>query len=218
MPSKNVQSIIFSLIAGLGACADTPADDDPLATGDESSSSGSLATADTGGTHGAASESGDGASDSGEVIDPNCVDDDFTPVGEFAGPGYDPDTGLKEPVQDTYLAHITVAHIRSDPALEERFVSKNIDLFPVLMQQEGLIGYQVGLSDKCKRGLTIGVWRSEQDMYAFVGTPEHVEAMSIAPEVLTGAGFHHFEIRREDLPFSFEAARELLGDIDIHEY
>jgi quinol monooxygenase YgiN len=160
----------------------------------------------------------DDGSDEGQPAEPSCVDDDVVAVFEFTGPGWDPESGLVEPLQDNYLAHTTFAQLRPGPQIEQTFIETNLALVPVLMAQEGLIGFQLGFSQKCKSGRTLGVWRSEEAMVEFVITPEHVQAMAMAPELMSSAGFHSWTIERAEVPFDFDHAKAMLASVDPKTY
>jgi heme-degrading monooxygenase HmoA len=143
-----------------------------------------------------------------------CVDDDLSMVGEFRGPGYDPDNGgLLEPVQESYLASTTLIAVK--PESQGRFFQLMMPFFAQLPEQEGLIGYQLAQSDKCGYGRTVTVWRDEEAMMAFVMSDNHVAAMSEAPGISSAAVVTSWEITAAEVPLSWDVAREKAAATEI---
>ena len=137
-----------------------------------------------------------------------CVDDDLSSVQPFGGLGYKPsEGGLQAPLQETYLASTTVIAIKPDEASGKRFFELSGPVIGQLPQMEGVIGWEVALSDKCGYGRTITVWRNEEAMMGFVMSDAHVAAMSESTSVSTAAVVTSWEIPAAEIPLSWDAAR-----------
>ncbi|MGK3966840.1 antibiotic biosynthesis monooxygenase [Sorangium sp. So ce118] len=101
---------------------------------------------------------------------------------ELAGPGVDAATGALKPgsylVSTTYLAMkpemAQTASELADPVVEGMFAMK------------GFVAMAGARSSSCAALRTLTVWESEQDMFAFVGSPAHVRAMGQAHSISRG--------------------------------
>ena len=137
-----------------------------------------------------------------------CVDDDLSAGQPFSGPGYKPsEGGLQAPLQEAYLASTTAIAIKPDEASGKRFFELTVPIIGQLTQMEGVVGWEVALSDKCGYGRTITVWRNEEAMMGFVMSDAHVAAMSESASVSTAAVVTSWEIPAAEIPLSWDVAR-----------
>ena len=150
-----------------------------------------------------------GADDTDQVDDvpfPDCAEDDFG-SSPFAGPGFDPATGLVGAIQDSYFVSSTLAVFQ--PEAEERFFGLSGDILNYLGsgQHPGFIGFSVGASDACGSARTLTVWDSEQSMFDFVTSEVHLAAMNQATSVLLLAGFSRWQVTSDNVPPTWDEAR-----------
>jgi heme-degrading monooxygenase HmoA len=79
-----------------------------------------------------------------------------------------------------------------------------------LQSQPGLLALRLSSSNDCGSGRTLAVWRSEDEMYAFVTSPAHFEAMKAAGELLQpGYAVTHWEASSRAEMTHEEAVRQL---------
>ena len=132
----------------------------------------------------------------------------------LAGPGVDPTTGrLRPPPHGAYVVSATygVPRPSSDGApVSSRYVQLFAAIEAQLARETGLMALQLGTSAACGSGRTLAVWESEEQMYAFVTSPAHREAMAAAREVLLpGYAVTHWETRSAAEISMEEAVRQL---------
>jgi heme-degrading monooxygenase HmoA len=79
--------------------------------------------------------------------------------------------------------------------------------------QPGLLALKLATSDHCGSGRTLAVWASEDDMYSFVTSEAHFNAMK-AVKVVLKPGFHttHWTAADETQISWDEAAKQLAKD------
>jgi heme-degrading monooxygenase HmoA len=142
----------------------------------------------------------------GEVF--TCSDGDLT-AQPFSGPGYDAEAGaILAPVQETYLASSTLIAVKADEASMKSFLQITAPMIGQLPEQDGLVGFTVGLSSKCRYGRTITVWKTEEAMMAFVGSDAHLAAMAQGPSVSEGGVVTSWEATAAEVPVTWEVARQ----------
>src|SRR5262249_29775406 len=106
----------------------------------------------------------------------------------LSGPGVDPTTAQLEPLPSTALISTTYLTLRSDPRRQQRFTHL---MSPILEESgsppaRGPPGVMLGPSPACSTGRTLGVWKDEMSMLAFVAGPAHAAAVDSVGEVSTG--------------------------------
>ena len=99
----------------------------------------------------------------------------FKRVGQFAGPGYDPQNGPLDPVQETYI--VATTQILVKPEEQMNFLQLTSEVAEQLAGAEGFVGHTLAIEPNCGFYRTMSVWRSEADMYRFVATGAHAKAM-----------------------------------------
>ena len=79
-----------------------------------------------------------------------------------------------------------------------------------LAGQPGLLALQLGSSKRCGSGRTLAVWRSEEEMYDFVTSRAHLDAMREANDLLRpGYAVTHWEANEPEQLTIGEAIRQL---------
>lgn len=113
-----------------------------------------------------------------------CESDDFVVGRPLTGPGLDENGFVGEPLA-SYVVHTT--QIVYHPEKEADFLQQSGAVMAQLASTEGIVAYGVALDPTCGDARTLGVWESEEAMYAFAGSGEHVRAMARTHE-LSAAG------------------------------
>lgn len=157
---------------------------------------------------GATSEDHDAATrDVGESkSELRCVADLIEPdldMGPMGGSDVDEETGLyklKEGqeviVSSTYGIPKLAAEGGGLPPHYQDLMGRIIQQ---LQGQPGLLALQLGTSNSCHSGRTLAVWESEEQMYEFVMSAPHLEAMSSAHELLQpGYAVTHWSARKQE--------------------
>jgi len=107
---------------------------------------------------------------------------DFVQDSPWAGPGVDPDTGEIEAgsyrVATTYLA--------LEPDKTDRVFELSGPVIETLSMSQGLVAVTTGQSESCAALRTFTVWRTEEDMFAFVASSAHATAMGETSELSRG--------------------------------
>jgi quinol monooxygenase YgiN len=152
-------------------------------------------------------------SDAGDPPDMTapCVEDDLSSPGPFAGPGYDPQSGIIGTPQAQYVAHATVIRLLPDPAKQQQFGAMVGPVIGRLVQSPGLVGFQVASSQKCGTARTVGVWKDISSMYAFVASDEHQAAAAKTYDVAAGGAFTHWNVSPAQVPVTWQVAMEKLA-------
>ncbi len=187
------------------ACAD---DDDGAAADDATSAATSEADTTTAVADASTSATADETGETGEPLDVDalyaCEEPELVIGAPFAGPGYDPMVGLTGTPQSTYVAHTTQVMVR--PGAEADFEAAVGQILGQLATTEGLVGFSLAIEPGCGFARTLGVWESEQAMYAFVGTGAHAVAMSQTPILTLTGRTTHWEIEAAEIPLAWDLA------------
>lgn len=220
------QATLSLLLVGslAAACAAEDPDDpigaeDPGTTAAESSGeapgSTGEAPAESSGEAPAGSSGGDettgGAIDVDALYD--CVDPDLQVIQPLTGPGIDPMTGeLLEPLQATYVLHTTQILVK--PERLDEFLQLSGGVVEQLLQTEGLVGFSLAQDPNCGFARTMGVWESEQAMFAFVGSGAHAQAMTQTTEVSITGRTTAWTATAAELPLTWEMALAAIADVE----
>ncbi|MDI1434599.1 MULTISPECIES: antibiotic biosynthesis monooxygenase family protein [Polyangium] len=86
----------------------------------------------------------------------------------------------------SYIVSSTWIHRKGTSASEAKFEELVGPIGEALQTQPGLVAFQLGSSASCHAGRTLTVWKDEEAMFQFVGSPAHVEAMAHIGEVSRG--------------------------------
>jgi heme-degrading monooxygenase HmoA len=106
----------------------------------------------------------------------------------WMGPAVDPAT--KELALEAGKAYVVsstygVPRPGSDGApVTERYLQIFSAVEQQLGREPGLLAMRLGQSERCGSGRTLAVWRSEEEMYDFVTSDAHLQAMKAADELL----------------------------------
>jgi len=192
---------LLSLSTGLGACAD---DDTSAAismsTDDNSNGSESTGTS--------ADSDATGNESTGAQVP--CVEDDFVVAGPFAGAQWDSEMGVTGEQQESYIAHSTFLEILPGEDASAAFLQHFGASAAQLAVTPGVIGVQFGTSSECNTARTIGLWRSREDMLAYVFSGAHLEAMVAITEFAAAEETTSWTISADELPLEFDEAIEQL--------
>jgi quinol monooxygenase YgiN len=140
-----------------------------------------------------------------------CVEDDFM-AQPLAGTGYDPEQGLLEPRQGTYVASTTFLIL--DPEQTQRFQELVGAIMADLQTREGLVALSLGTSQKCGTARTMTLWKSQEAMMEFVFSPAHTAAMAEANVVGLNGATTSWEVAADEVPMSWELARTKIAEVD----
>jgi heme-degrading monooxygenase HmoA len=93
----------------------------------------------------------------------------------FQGPGVDAQGKL---APGTYIMSSTYLRMGHSQQAQAEFQQLMGPLNQTLQQQQGLVAIRSGLSTNCNTARTFTVWKDEEAMYQFVGSPAHAQAIS----------------------------------------
>ncbi|MGK4005270.1 hypothetical protein WMF31_21755 [Sorangium sp. So ce1036] len=99
------------------------------------------------------------------------------------GPGVDPETGALPP--GNYL--ISTTYLALKPEMTQRAMELGGPIMQSLFTMKGLVGAATLQSTSCVSLRTLSVWESEEDMFAFVGSPAHANAMGHITSISRGS-------------------------------
>ncbi len=183
------------------------------ACGDEGSSSGEGGGggAANGVTSGAGGQGGDPGDPYAHLYD--CEEVAFSEGRPLSGPGYDPETGLTGAPQASYVLHATQIYVK--PEQQDAFFAAVGKVLVQLGQSEGLVAYGLATDDGCGVARTMGVWTSEEAMYAFVASGAHLEAMQRTAELsYTGKTTQWTGSADDVVALTWDVARAKLDAVD----
>ncbi|MGK3992491.1 antibiotic biosynthesis monooxygenase [Sorangium sp. So ce1024] len=166
----------------------------------------------SGGEEGPTGDAGGGSDTQTAASTFTCADDDMQSPAPFSGPGFQ-DGALTGAAQDTYLAASTLLWIKADEASQRRFGELATAIVSQLPQQEGIIGFTLGMSEKCGYARTITVWKDEEAMGKFVMSDAHLTAMSEAGEISVHGAATHWTLGASELPPSWEVVRAKIAAV-----
>ena len=133
-------------------------------------------------------------------IEPVACDEDDLALGPFQGPGFDEQGAPVETFEGEYVVSTTFAIANDDEASQNGFNGFIGPIMEALLASEGLVGFSLDGSQKCRSGRTLTIWRDEASMMRFVLSPAHAEAMGAAPGLLEEARFARWTVAAEDMP------------------
>lgn len=144
----------------------------------------------------------------------DCQSEGFDVGRPLSGPGFDPDQGgLTGTLRESYVVHTTQIFVK--PEQEQRFFEIMGPVILQLADTPGLIGYSLATDPKCGDGRTMGVWESEEAIYAFVGSGAHAEAMPHAVDLsFTGRTTHWTATAAEVNALDWQKVDAKLREID----
>ena len=147
-----------------------------------------------------------------------CRHDQLEPDLEAAplvGPSVDPATQHLRPLAagGAFVVSATYGVPRPDAdgaPVSSRYLRLFAAVEAQLARETGLLALQLATSSACGSGRTLAVWKSEEDMYAFVTSPAHLDAMAAARDILMpGYAVTHWQARTPEQVSMSEAVRQL---------
>jgi quinol monooxygenase YgiN len=191
--------------------ADTAASEDTGEAPAESSGEAPAGSSSSGAGESTGDETTGGAIDVDALYD--CEDLDFQVIQPLTGPGIDPMTGtLLEPMQATYVLHTTQILVK--PERLDEFFQLSGAVIQQLLQSEGLVGFALAQEPNCGFSRTMGVWESEQAMFAFVGSEAHAQAMTHTTEVSITGRTTAWTATADEMPLTWEMALAAIADVE----
>lgn len=181
------------------------------ACGDEAS--------DTAGDGGADPAGGGGST---PAVDPYahlyaCEEVALQDARPLSGPGYDVATGFVGAPQSSYVIHTTQIYVR--PEQQAEFFKESAKVMAQMDATDGVVAYTVALDQGCGVARTMGVWISEEAIYAFVGSGAHAAAMQRTTELsFTGKTTTWDATQGDVLALGWDVAREKLDAIGTSEF
>jgi quinol monooxygenase YgiN len=216
------------LLVGLLAAACAGEDpDEPMAAEDGSTaaaedtgeppaeSTGEAPAESTGEAPEDGSSGGDETTGGGIDVDAlfDCEDPDFAVFQPLSGPGIDPDTGaFLEPLQENYVLHVT--QILPKPEQLSQFLELSGGVIEEIAQTEGLVGFSLAQEPNCGFFYTMGVWRDEQSIFAFVASDAHALAMTKTSEVSITGRTTSWMAPASEMPLTWEMAKAAIADVE----
>jgi hypothetical protein len=141
-----------------------------------------------------------------------CESDAFTVGRPLSGPGLDDSGFIGEPLE-SYVVHTT--QIVPRPEMREAFFHQSVAVFGQVATSEGMVAYGFALDDQCGDARTVGVWKSEDHMYAFAVTGEHLKAMARTHELSLAARVTHWTATPEEiLALDWTALKARMAETD----
>lgn len=114
------------------------------------------------------------------------LESDLRTTGALSGKGVDPGTGALK--AGHYVISSTYLKLATSPAGQKAFREVMEGIASSIDTQPGLEASLLTTSAECLSARTLSVWKDEASMYAFVGSPAHVRAMTRAQEMSRGGG------------------------------
>ncbi|WP_257454193.1 antibiotic biosynthesis monooxygenase [Archangium lipolyticum] len=110
--------------------------------------------------------------------DDGCTRDTLEPdfqSSPLQGPAVDAQGKL---VPGTYIMSSTYLRMRNTQEAQEEFQQLMGPINQTLEEQPGLVAIQFGSSTRCNTKRTFTIWKDEESMYQFVGSPAHTQAIA----------------------------------------
>ncbi|AUX47314.1 uncharacterized protein SOCE26_088320 [Sorangium cellulosum] len=151
----------------------------------------------------------DGSSSPLSGCEKGKIESDLVEGLELSGPGVDPQT--KQVRAGSYVMASTYLAMR--PGLDHgEALGVAGPVVEAVMTAKGAVAVMASQSADCAALRTLSVWESEEDMFAFVMGPAHVEAMSHTSELSRGtSNTVSWEGTEEDVTWE-EGARRLASE------
>jgi len=114
---------------------------------------------------------------------------------------------------DDFVASTTFFQVKDDNASTTAFNDHMTKLQEALKTQDGLVGYSLaftpGSNDDYR---TLAVWQSEDAMLAWVTSDAHSEAMQDMADKAKGGAVASWNIKRAEIPPTWDDAKKHLDD------
>lgn len=120
---------------------------------------------------------------------------------------------LVDPAQTSYVVHTTQIYVSAEQ--QGDFLAVFGDVAVQLADTEGLVAWAVSGDEACGVNRTLGVWESEQAMYAFVGSGAHATAMGLTTELSLTGKVTHWEATADEVEaLDWDVARAKLAEVE----
>ena len=130
----------------------------------------------------------------------------FTPM---SGPKVS-EGALMAPGNDGYVTATTFLRLRPGEEAAARFQELAGPIIASFASRPGMQAFQLGLSASCNTARTLSVWATTEDMFDFVTSDEHMNAMNAVSEVSRGGSMTvHWEAATTEESSWDEAAKRL---------
>jgi len=172
-----------------------------------------------GGAGGAATGNGGagGAADDDPYAELYACEETSFQAQPLSGPGYDAATGFVGTPKSSYVVHTTQIYIR--PEKQGEFFQTAGKVAAQLGTTAGLVAFTVGTDSDCGVARTLGVWESEEAMYAFVGSGAHAEAMAKTASLSFSGRTTHWDATPEEVQaLTWDDARGKLAEAESFDY
>jgi heme-degrading monooxygenase HmoA len=142
----------------------------------------------------------------------DCIDEEVLEIAPLAGPGWDGDAGLLDPVQENYVASTTMIMVK--PEQQGLFLELVGGVQEQLASTDGFVAMSLATDPNCGWARTLTVWRDETSMYTFVATGAHAEAMNRTWEVAVTGKVASWPIAASEMPPTWAAAQAQLAAVE----
>lgn len=113
-----------------------------------------------------------------------------------------------------YVVSTTYLRLPLRRSAVARFSELSVPMEDELRANTGLVRATTRVSGSCNTARTLSVWKSEADMYRFVGSPAHARAMAAVAEVSRGGSVTtHWNASEAEATWQV-ATRKLAEDTD----
>jgi heme-degrading monooxygenase HmoA len=158
---------------------------------------------------------GSGSSSGGEMNFDElyaCEDPEPLVVQPLAGPGWDPETGLVDPDQESYVASSTMIMVKPDQ--QGLFFELVGAVNEQIMATDGFVAMSLATDAECGWARTMTIWRDETAMYSFVVNGAHADAMNRTGEVAITGKVTSWPIMASEMPPTWTTAKAKLAEIE----
>jgi hypothetical protein len=178
---------------------------------DDGNDEGAIAeeTGDPGESEGSGSSSG-GEMNFDELY--ACEDPEPLVVQPLAGPGWDPETGFADPVQENYVASSTMIMVKPDQ--QGLFFELVGAVNEQIMATDGFVAMSLATDPTCGWARTLTVWRDDTAMYTFVVNGAHAEAMTQTFDIALTGKVTSWPIAAGDMPPTWDMAKAQLAAVE----
>lgn len=119
--------------------------------------------------------------------------------------------------QAEYVVHDSMLYWKLDKT--EELYDMAAEVIGQLNETEGLLAYAIGTDEVCGAARSFGIWRSEEDMYAFVTSGAHAKAMGLTNDLTWSGKVTHYNVAAADLDkLDWETHRAALEEVEPSEY
>jgi hypothetical protein len=133
----------------------------------------------------------------------------------FSGPGYDPAIGIIGAPQETYVVSTSVLYWWEEATTD--LYQNGAKIIAQMDASPGMVAFAAGTDDTCRAARQFSVWRSEEDLYAFVLSGAHGEVIGKSEAISSTARTIHWTITADELAtLTWDLARAKLEDVERH--